>query len=201
MPITPEAVVSRDSFNMKRLYLYILLTLLTTVSRQTLEARVTGECSNCHTMHNSQGGSPMAYELSGGSFSSTANPNAMLLVTDCVGCHSAIDGSTWQDSTTGAPIVYNVSAPSYGASSDGGTTHQGLAAGNFYWVDQDDAYGHNIFSDDANLNEAPGESLGTVTPGTDLVMCLSCHRAHVFPYYKCFASSFARQSTRERAPY
>ena len=160
MPITPEAVVSRDSFNMKRLYLYILLTLLTTVSRQTLEARVTGECSNCHTMHNSQGGSPMAYELSGGSFSSTANSNAMLLVTDCVGCHSAIDGSTWQDSTTGAPIVYNVSAPTYGASSDGGTTHQGLAAGNFYWVDQDDAYGHNIFSDDANLNEAPGESLG-----------------------------------------
>ncbi len=25
---------------------------------------------------------------------------------------------------------------------------------------------------------------GTVTPGSDMVMCLSCHRAHASPYYK-----------------
>ena len=31
---------------------------------------------------------------------------------------------------------------------------------------------------------APGYPSGTVTPGTDMVMCLTCHRAHASPYYK-----------------
>ncbi len=31
-------------------------------------AAVSGMCSNCHTMHNSQGGSPMAYDGTGGPF-------------------------------------------------------------------------------------------------------------------------------------
>ena len=30
----------------------------------------------------------------------------------------------------------------------------------------------------------PGASSATVTPGTDIVMCLSCHRAHSSQYYK-----------------
>jgi len=55
-----------------------------------------------------------------------------------------------------------MSAPTYGASSDG-ATHQGLAGGNFYWVStaggHDDAKGHNVLGvsgQDAILGYAPG---------------------------------------------
>jgi len=124
-------------------------------------AAVSGACVNCHTMHNSQGGQPMAYSYSGGSFVADETANPSLLITDCIGCHTATDGTTWKDASTGAPIVYNTSAPTYGATSDGGTTYQGLAAGNFYWVEAgDDANGHNILSDDAYLDEAPGDKSG-----------------------------------------
>ena len=58
-----------------------------------LSAKVTGPCSNCHTMHNSQDGSDVLRtgagvgwdnlnQLSGGSLQST--PAGRLLVTDCV---------------------------------------------------------------------------------------------------------------------
>jgi len=127
-------------------------------------AAVSGPCSNCHTMHNSQNGQSMAYD-SAGSPDDSANWN--LLVTDCVGCHSATDGATWQNPVTGAPVVYNISAPSYGADAGDGQK-QGLAAGNFYWVDQDDAFGHNIFSPDPVLTQAPGRQYGCTGD--------SCHR-------------------------
>lgn len=123
-------------------------------------AVVTGPCSNCHTMHNSQNAQSMAWTYSGTSKVADTSANPQLLITDCVGCHSATDGGTWKDSITGAPIVFNMAQPTYGASSDGGTTRQGLAAGNFYWVTQNDTYGHNIFTDDVNLNIAPGDQSG-----------------------------------------
>ena len=162
-----KAILKRLSFN-------IILILLIIAASDMPQAMVTGVCSNCHTMHNSQGGAPMAYEFSGGAFSPTENPNEKLLITDCVGCHTAIDGSIWKNETTGAPIVHNTLAPTYGASSDGGTTHQGLAAGNFYWVTQNDANGHNVLSDDVNLNQAPGDSAGCSTN--------SCHYNFDQPY-------------------
>lgn len=139
-----------------------------------LGARVSGPCSDCHTMHNSQGAAPMAYGFTGSGYAPKADPNANLLVTDCLGCHSALDGSTWRDATTGAPIVLNTSEPDYGASSDGGVTRQGLAAGNFYWVGQDDANGHNIMNSDATLLTAPGNTVGC---GGD-----SCHNNLDRPY-------------------
>ncbi|MEW5772453.1 MAG: cytochrome c3 family protein [Thermodesulfobacteriota bacterium] len=130
-------------------------------------AEVAGPCSNCHTMHNSQNAEPMAWSYSGASKVADSTPNSHLLVTDCLGCHTASDGATWKDAVTGAPIVFSMAEPGFGASSDGGTTRQGLAAGNFYWVTQDDSFGHNIMSDDATLNVAPGDQSGC---GND-----SCH--------------------------
>ncbi len=122
-------------------------------------AAVSGPCSNCHTMHNSQNAEPMAWVYSGSSKVADATPNANLLITDCIGCHSSADGSSWKDSVSGAPVVFSMAEPSFGATADG-STHQGLAAGNFYWVTQDDTFGHNIFSDDVNLDTAPGKSTG-----------------------------------------
>ncbi|MFH1673467.1 MAG: cytochrome c3 family protein [Pseudomonadota bacterium] len=152
---------------MKKLLICLLFILLAVGPFGLVQAMVKGPlCSNCHTMHNSQGGEMVVgFEP----FEAGGATNPTLLITTCLGCHTASDPSIWKDATTGAPIVYNVSAPTYGASSDGGTTHQGLAAGNFYWVTQNDANGHNIFSGspDPNLTVAPG----AVTSGCGLNGC------------------------------
>ena len=92
-------------------------------------AKVTGVCSGCHTMHNSQGGDPMA----------TGGPLATLLTNDCVGCHSSNDSSTTYALGTSTVPVVNFT---------GGAPLKYLAGGNFYWVadsgGNDDAKGHNV---------------------------------------------------------
>jgi predicted CXXCH cytochrome family protein len=122
-------------------------------------ARVSGPCGNCHTMHNSQDGGSMASTLSGTSRVPDETPNGELLKSDCIGCHSATDSTTWKDPVTGAPIVYNTAEPTYGADAGDGQRH-GLAAGNFYWVTRDSSFGHNIFSPDPTLTKAPGKYSG-----------------------------------------
>jgi predicted CXXCH cytochrome family protein len=122
------------------------------------DAKVTGNCVNCHTMHNSQNGTVVAL----------GGPYVVLLVNDCLGCHSATGADIWQDSVTSAPIVYNINgAPTYGVG------NHGLAGGNFYWVKTDDTKGHNVFSDnpDNSLNEAPGKSTGCGGPGPGSSAC------------------------------
>jgi len=115
-------------------------------------ARVSGVCSNCHTMHNSQDGS--AVDVGG--------PSANLLSTDCVGCHSNTTDATTivTVGTTRIPIVYNTNPPT-----------NPLAGGNFYWIAHagGDAYGHNVYGIsgvDGDLAYAPGPS----TFG-----CTNCH--------------------------
>ena len=137
---------------------FLALTIIACLSLffvfSSASARVTGTCGNCHTMHNSQNGTDV-------------NSDAIetLLANDCVGCHSAASGTTWKDTTTGAPIVYNIAEPSFNAA-------KGLAGGNFYWVAQgDDTKGHNIFSDN------PDEALSGGAPGAKTSGCgsNSCH--------------------------
>lgn len=91
------------------------------------DAKVSGLCSDCHTMHYSQGGmAPSGWGQNG--------PHRFLTVSDCVGCHS-----NTQDSRTivdGTPIVFNSSPPV-----------NPLAGGNFYWVvNNGDNFGHNVLS-------------------------------------------------------
>ncbi len=148
---------------MKRLFFGIIFIFLIMAPSRTPHAEVTGVCSNCHTMHNSQAGDSMAYDFDGTSFTRTATPKGNLLIYSCLGCHSATDGTTWKDSTTGAPIVFNTVEPSYNAV-------KGLAAGNFHWVKTEDTKGHNIFSDNPDtLSPAPGDG-GFSTCGTN-----NCH--------------------------
>lgn len=130
-------------------------------------AQVSGLCSNCHTMHNSQDGE--AVLESGG-------PLKTLLKSDCVGCHSSSGSETILTvGGTRTPIVYNHSEPA-----------QALAGGNFYWVAQDngDAFGHNVAGitvADVTLTDAPGgrvdctdchSSLATDNPENG---CKGCH--------------------------
>ncbi len=122
-----------------------------------------GTCSDCHTMHNSQNGSPMvsagagarwdgSNQLSGGSDTS---PQAGLLRTDCVGCHSSSTASTIVSvGTLDIPIVFNTIAPV-----------NPLAGGNFFWMwtSSDDTMGHNVHGisgQDGNLSQAPGRAAG-----------------------------------------
>ena len=90
-------------------------------------ASVQGVCSVCHTMHNSQNGSPMTYNGS-------TTPNDTLLRGNCIQCHTGTN-----DGTNVRPYVYSTTAPTYGVTGDT------LAGGNFYWVDNGtDADGHNV---------------------------------------------------------
>jgi len=117
-------------------------------------AKVTGPCSGCHTMHNSQNGSSMQSEA-----------QATLLRTNgCLGCHASTNPAQPKNSL-GAPIVYSTSsAPQFGDKYQS-DAQQGLAGGNFYWVGTgNDDRGHNVFSGnpDGNLTGgAPGDPQGT----------------------------------------
>lgn len=125
-----------------------------------LYARVTGPCSNCHTMHNSQGGSPMA--LVGESLTEDAVP--AMLVNDCVGCHTGTNDGTNTTPYVNSPLPLN--------ESDFGKNGNTLAGGNFWWVadagGNDDAKGHNVLGiagvdiaiTGTGLNTAPGQTNG-----------------------------------------
>jgi len=143
-------------------------------------AKVTGPCSGCHTMHNSQDGNHMIYNpaLDGNTLDGT-DPIPYLTRGSCVGCHTGtnIEGSR--------PFVFSATEPTYGV---GGNT---LAGGNFYWATVDGRNGHNVkgipsMSIDNLLNGgAPGDATGCTTPGTCHVSlfntsvdtgCEGCHR-------------------------
>jgi len=141
----------RVIFNIFLIFTFILM------NKGLVLAKVSGECSNCHTMHYSQNGTNATVWGSEG-------PYQWLTINDCVGCHSAGDSSIWKDPVTGAPIVYNTGGVNYGFHYAAGGKHEGLAGGNFYYVTTDDTHGHNIpgitTNQDGILNTAPGTSSG-----------------------------------------
>ena len=116
---------------------------------------VTGQCVNCHTMHNSQDGNHMIINttLDGTSGGPHGGGYPSLTRGSCVGCHTGTN-----DVGTTTPFVYSTSDPSGSI----------LAGGNFYWVAQTggSAKGHNVkgipdmIADDV-LGSAPGDSYGT----------------------------------------
>lgn len=129
-------------------------------------AKVTGQCATCHTMHNSQGGSPMAVDAAG---VAKATPNDVLLKRGCVACHTGTNTGT-----NLIPYVNSTTAPTYGTDGTTGTT---LAGGNFYWVAAAgaaiEADGHNVATDGL---AAADVVLGNTPPGstTSLTAQLRC---------------------------
>ncbi len=116
------------------------------------EARVSGACSNCHTMHNSQNAQPV----------DGTGPHPSLTKYGCVGCHSSSTSSTtYQLGNSTVPVVLYTGA---------NPPSQYLAGGNFWWVKEGlgntdgkvgDPKGHNVFlnEDDDFLDKAPGASV------------------------------------------
>ena len=158
----------------KIIALTIMVGLSILLSVNSASAAVAGSCANCHTMHNSQGGEPVVGDAS----DSGASGN--LTKGTCVGCHT---GDV--DTITFTPYVNSTSAP---------TTS--LAGGNFYWVTQDDAKGHNVkgipnMSKDDALAIAPGylgsctsschETLYTPKLVDGTVIATGCQGCHLAP--------------------
>lgn len=139
-----------EGFTARRISVAVAALLLGTVCLLPRGgmAQVTGQCVNCHTMHNSQGGASM---------SGTATVYQSLTKGDCVGCHTG--GSA--DLTDGnIPKVNHTATPTAGT----------LAGGSFFWVQTTDAMGHNVqgikISDGTLGNTPPG--------GTALTSQLTC---------------------------
>ncbi len=165
--------------SLKKLFILISLSLLLPLFAYGIsDAKVTGPCSNCHTMHNSQNGTILARtgtgtgwdgsgKLTGGSVQGPIN---QLLVTSCVGCHSSTTNQTIINiGGSRIPIVFNTVEPAYMTP---GPTNA-LAGGNYYWVKNvDDNRGHNVYgisAADSRLTQAPGGS----------TFCSNCHRTLV----------------------
>jgi hypothetical protein len=105
-----------------------LLAALLVFLPSSLQARVTGVCSNCHTMHNSQNGQPMA------TYGGTTEAQGCLLRGTCLGCHG-------QNSSGTQNIIPLGNVPQVLLS----TSATALAGGNFKYLDDDnDNRGHNV---------------------------------------------------------
>ncbi|MBA3002650.1 MAG: cytochrome c3 family protein [Desulfurivibrio sp.] len=113
-------------------------------------AQVVGQCVNCHTMHNSQGGVSM---------SATSTVYQSLTKGDCVGCHT---GGPTDLTDNNIPKVNHTGAPA-----------STLAGGSFYWVA---TAGGNLSATGHNVKGIAGaDVLGNVPPGgSALASQLTC---------------------------
>jgi len=117
------------------------------------QATISGVCSNCHTIHNSQSGDPMAdYGADGQPWKGTG-PYPALTRGDCLGCHGMGGAAKIvQIGGSDIPQVYH-------------TDTEDLASGNFAYIlgakgdGASDAKGHNVIelnNQDSVLYEPPG---------------------------------------------
>lgn len=114
------------------------------------EAKVTGVCSNCHTMHNSQNGQPMA------TFGGTTSAQPCLLRGTCLGCHGQNAGGTVNIISLG-----NVPQVLHAATTD-------LAGGNFAYITGAKTRGTGTDSNTAGHNPTDlgtNETILTSPPG------------------------------------
>ena len=127
-------------FNIKVWIVLFLISFLL-IYKQAY-SQVSGSCSDCHTMHYSQGGQILTTWKTGGPFKA-------LLIGDCVFCHTGTNNGMSK-----TPYIYSNSEPIYNF----GGKRNTLAGGNFYWVTLSDNYGHNVagIANPDTLSEPPG---------------------------------------------
>lgn len=128
-----------------------------------LIAMVSGPCSNCHTMHNSQNGLAV-------NFDGDATPNRYLTRGTCVGCHA--QGTTKIVSLGDSQIPQVMH-----------TDTTDLAGGNFYYIfgpGGSDSKGHNVIDlgeADQTLENAPGHFHSSHLLGSKLT-CAGTNGCH-----------------------
>lgn len=168
-----------------RIIIAVSSMVLALILAGPVPAKVSGPCSNCHTMHYSQDNSVLDSWQAGG-------PHQALLRSDCGGCHTGVNsagGST--------PYVMATSEPTYNSTGTESDTTT-LAGGSFYWVQTNDAHGHNVASltgPDNTLSLPPGFDNGRAAvdgsvpgsgswPTDQQVTCAGtygCHGSHDKP--------------------
>ncbi|OHB33227.1 MAG: hypothetical protein A2X84_03930 [Desulfuromonadaceae bacterium GWC2_58_13] len=154
---------------MNVIHVFLCIAMFWLLSVVPLEATVSGPCSDCHTIHNSQGGSSLNLDGS-------AAPNPALTRGTCIGCHAQ----------GGAKIV-NVNGNPFPQVMHGDSLD--LAGGNFAYIYGDkgsgaaDAKGHNVIDlgpADAVLTGPPGSWHGT--PYNSKLTCAGFMGCHGNPY-------------------
>jgi len=88
--------INKEVGNMKKVLMVMFFAVLSlALVYGNADAKVGGQCSNCHTMHNSQGGLNESKDFSG---ELTGTPNPQLTKSTCLGCHNG--------QVTGAPDIF-----------------------------------------------------------------------------------------------
>jgi len=133
-----------------------------TLATDVTEAKVTGLCSNCHTMHYSQNGAP---EQAMGTIGNPSGPYGTLVKGDCIGCHGL--GGSDKIKTIGDSKIPQILHTGIGDQTNGGD----LAGGNFAYITGakgtpgNDAYldskGHNVI----DLQQPENNITATNPPG------------------------------------
>ncbi|NPA39514.1 MAG: cytochrome c3 family protein [Thermodesulfobacteria bacterium] len=132
---------------MRRLLIFLLCLMVFFIFKIPSGFSISGPCSECHTMHNSQNGQPVAEN------GSSTQPFRALTIGDCVFCHTGTNTGT-----NNIPYVNSNTQPTY---TFGGARNT-LAGGNFYWVQSDDTKGHNVVG-----IAGVDSNIGLVPPGYD----------------------------------
>jgi hypothetical protein len=141
-------------------------------------AKIVGQCSDCHTMHNSEQGQPVAQVF--GWTGASPTPNEVLLKYDCMACHAMQTGQAIVTLAGGSrvPQVY-------------GNYPNDRAGGNFAYIDGtkgsggSDRKGHNVIdivTADATLHGPPGFTRG---PSSDQTNNTSIHTFQMASQFTC----------------
>jgi len=154
-------------------------------------AEVTGQCSNCHTMHNSQDGELMAtYGADGQPWKGT-EPLMALVRGTCLGCHG--QGTADNIITLGAseiPQVYHTGATD-------------LAGGNFrHIITGGDGKGHNVVplgNQEDELTSPPGYNCAYPVSNMQLT-CAGNYGCHGYRYKNLGAASNMMKGTHHKNP-
>jgi len=151
--------------------LFIILLVLSVVLAYGSAHALTGVCSGCHTMHNSQDGQNVATGDDGSTTTST--PNASLTISTCIGCHNG--------GVTSAP---NIFGSTYGTNTTaGGTFNSSVADTNSKKHNVQDLVAAGMETDeDVNVTGTPGNGGdSTLTVGLTELTCAGakgCHGDH-----------------------
>jgi hypothetical protein len=125
----------------------ILLAMPALALADLTASGIVGQCSDCHTMHNSQMGTSVAQVWDGTQFVKSETPIQNLLKMDCIACHASPDATGPILSLSGGSKVPEVSHPG----------DDNLAGGNFRYSTENQRHGHNV----ADLTAADNSNAGT----------------------------------------
>jgi hypothetical protein len=147
--------------NIYILLITVLFLLYVILVYSSVDAKITGSCSNCHTMHASQNGSSGGIALGGSTL-----PQPALTRGDCLGCHGM-----------GPTKIVTINGSDFPQVLHTDTTD--LASGNFAYIlgtkgsGASDAKGHNVI-ELGNNEDTLGYPPGGAHPGSDVKNYFTC---------------------------